>query len=127
MLLVFDTEDDWLLVQNSKAEGKAGYVPGNYVEVVNHDESHAPSRIVVPDSVRYLDRYNFLKLTLHRSLHPRSATTLTQRIELPLSLRPLRMISRLGHFQRSIRKERKRKGPSGSGMVRYSLPVSPTR
>ncbi|KAF8974749.1 hypothetical protein BDZ97DRAFT_2053254 [Flammula alnicola] len=54
MLLVFDTEDDWLLVQNSKVEGKAGYVPGNYVEVVDEEQEHeqppAPARIVVPDS-----------------------------------------------------------------------------
>lgn len=49
VLMVFDTEDDWILVQNSKAEGGAGYVPGNYVEVM--DELSAPSRIIVPDSV----------------------------------------------------------------------------
>lgn len=33
ILLVFDTEDDWLLVQSQKEGGKAGFVPGNYVEV----------------------------------------------------------------------------------------------
>jgi hypothetical protein len=32
ILLVFDTEQDWLLVQSQKEAGKAGYVPGNYVE-----------------------------------------------------------------------------------------------
>lgn len=48
VLMLFDTEDDWLLVQNSKAEGGAGYVPGNYVEVI---PAPAPSRIIVPDSV----------------------------------------------------------------------------
>ncbi|KAF9569078.1 hypothetical protein CPC08DRAFT_678791 [Agrocybe pediades] len=54
LLMVFETEDDWILVQDSKA-GKAGYVPGNYVEVVEEEEEQpaaAPtvSRIVVPDS-----------------------------------------------------------------------------
>jgi hypothetical protein len=32
-LLVFDTEEDWLLVQSLTEGGKAGFVPGNYVEV----------------------------------------------------------------------------------------------
>lgn len=50
VLILFDTEDDWILVQNSKAEG-AGYVPGNYVEVMGDLSVPAPSRIVVPDSV----------------------------------------------------------------------------
>lgn len=50
VLMLFDTEDDWILVQNSKAEGGAGYVPGNYVEVMG-DLSAAPSRIVIPESV----------------------------------------------------------------------------
>jgi len=56
ILLVFETEEDWILVQNSKV-GKAGYVPGNYVEVVDEEEQEqatpAPtvSRIVVPGSV----------------------------------------------------------------------------
>ena len=71
-LLVFDTEDDWLLVQNSKAEGKVGYVPGNYVEVVDYGQPHAPSRIVVPDSVRCSDRSNFLGVnpSLIQPTHP---------------------------------------------------------
>jgi hypothetical protein len=34
LLLVFDTEEDWLLVQSQKEGGKAGFVPGNYVEVI---------------------------------------------------------------------------------------------
>ncbi|KAF9481963.1 hypothetical protein BDN70DRAFT_829987 [Pholiota conissans] len=53
VLYVFDTEDDWLLVQNSKEGGHAGYVPGNYVEVVDENEppaAPAPTRIIVPDS-----------------------------------------------------------------------------
>lgn len=51
VLMLFDTEDDWILVQNSKAEGGAGYVPGNYVEVMGDLPAPAPSRIIVPDSV----------------------------------------------------------------------------
>ncbi|KAF9534358.1 hypothetical protein CPB83DRAFT_879575 [Crepidotus variabilis] len=52
VLLVFETEEDWILVQDKNSE-KAGYVPGNYVEVFDADESPesaATSRIVVPDS-----------------------------------------------------------------------------
>ncbi|TFK43561.1 hypothetical protein BDQ12DRAFT_675175 [Crucibulum laeve] len=49
-LLVFDTDDDWLLCQSQKEE-RAGYVPGNYVETASEDEPSAvPARIVVPDS-----------------------------------------------------------------------------
>ncbi|KAF8913870.1 hypothetical protein CPB84DRAFT_1757784 [Gymnopilus junonius] len=53
VLLVFDTEEDWILVQNAKEEGKSGYVPGNYVEVIDEEGPAAaptPSRIIVPDS-----------------------------------------------------------------------------
>jgi hypothetical protein len=32
-LLVFDREDEWILVQTEKEGGRAGWVPGNYVEV----------------------------------------------------------------------------------------------
>jgi hypothetical protein len=35
LLLVFDTDDEWLLVQSQSEDGKAGFVPGNYVEVGN--------------------------------------------------------------------------------------------
>lgn len=34
MLLVFDRDEDWLLVQSQKEGGKIGYVPENYVEEV---------------------------------------------------------------------------------------------
>jgi hypothetical protein len=33
ILLAFDREDDWLLVQSQKNGGKAGFVPANYIEV----------------------------------------------------------------------------------------------
>ncbi|KAI6164823.1 hypothetical protein EDD17DRAFT_1474079 [Pisolithus thermaeus] len=33
-LLYFDREDDWILVQSQKEGGRAGFVPGNYVEEV---------------------------------------------------------------------------------------------
>jgi hypothetical protein len=55
ILLVFQTEEDWLLVQDSRTEGRAGYVPGNYVEVVDEDEVKVSTptlnQIIVPDSV----------------------------------------------------------------------------
>ena len=34
MLYVYGKDDDWLLVHSQKEGGKAGYVPGNYVEEV---------------------------------------------------------------------------------------------
>ena len=51
VLMLFDTEDDWILVQNSRAEGGAGYVPGNYVEAMSDLPAPPSSRIIVPDSV----------------------------------------------------------------------------
>ncbi|KAJ7638784.1 hypothetical protein FB45DRAFT_411916 [Roridomyces roridus] len=51
ILRVFDTEEEWLLVQTDEDGGKAGFVPANYVEA--HEENAAPapvSRIVVPSS-----------------------------------------------------------------------------
>ena len=33
-LLVYDQEEDWLLVSAEKEEGKVGFIPGNYVEEV---------------------------------------------------------------------------------------------
>ncbi|KIK21224.1 hypothetical protein PISMIDRAFT_104464, partial [Pisolithus microcarpus 441] len=34
-LLVFDHEDDWILLQSQKEGRRAGFVPGNYVEEVS--------------------------------------------------------------------------------------------
>lgn len=34
IVMVFDREDEWILVQSRKEGGKAGFVPGNYVEEV---------------------------------------------------------------------------------------------
>lgn len=34
ILMVFDREDDWILVQSQKEGGKVGFIPGNYVEEV---------------------------------------------------------------------------------------------
>ncbi|KAG1754074.1 uncharacterized protein EDB91DRAFT_435371 [Suillus paluster] len=34
ILMVFDREEGWMLVQSKKEGGKAGFVPGNYVEEV---------------------------------------------------------------------------------------------
>lgn len=52
ILLVFETEEDWILVQSQKADGGAGYIPGTYVEAASFDDNEplAPNRIVVPDS-----------------------------------------------------------------------------
>lgn len=51
ILLVFETEQDWLLVQSQKEGGKAGYVPGNYVETYTEGSDSTVSPIVVPPSV----------------------------------------------------------------------------
>jgi hypothetical protein len=73
LLFVFDTEEDWLLVQSQKEGGKAGFVPGNYVEVflitfslllaslnirqaTSEAEEAKPTstpQIIVPPSVRF--------------------------------------------------------------------------
>ncbi|KIY73779.1 hypothetical protein CYLTODRAFT_386449 [Cylindrobasidium torrendii FP15055 ss-10] len=55
ILYVFDTEEEWLLVQSKSDHGKAGYVPANYVEATSADADvddapAAPSHgIVIPD------------------------------------------------------------------------------
>lgn len=54
ILLAFDTEEDWLLVQSTKEGGKAGYIPVTYVEAQGDEEEDAKPlapQIVVPDSV----------------------------------------------------------------------------
>ena len=54
VLMLFDKEGEWILVQKSIAEGGAGYVPGIYVEVMSSDvptRAPAPSRIIVRGSV----------------------------------------------------------------------------
>lgn len=89
VLYVFDTEDDWLLVQNSKEGGHAGYVPGNYVEVVDENEPPAattaavpaPARIIVPDSVS-TTRHRLLSLPLPRVHHYRTVTASSSRFHL---------------------------------------------
>lgn len=42
-LLVFDREDDWILVQSQKEGGRAGFVPGNYVEEYSGEGQEPPS------------------------------------------------------------------------------------
>ncbi|KAI6105621.1 hypothetical protein F5141DRAFT_139555 [Pisolithus sp. B1] len=42
-LLFFDREDDWILVQSQKEGGRAGFVPGNYVEEYSGEEQAPPS------------------------------------------------------------------------------------
>ncbi|KAF9075858.1 hypothetical protein BDP27DRAFT_1415020 [Rhodocollybia butyracea] len=56
ILLAFEPEDEWLLVQSTKDGGKAGYVPANYVEPNtegNEAEEQQPAQaqqIIVPPS-----------------------------------------------------------------------------
>ncbi|KAF7301643.1 hypothetical protein MIND_00729800 [Mycena indigotica] len=52
ILVAFDADDEWLLVQTDEDGGKAGYVPANYVESYNGEEEDQPAapQIVVPDS-----------------------------------------------------------------------------
>ncbi|PFH46321.1 hypothetical protein AMATHDRAFT_7968 [Amanita thiersii Skay4041] len=38
ILFVYETDQDWLLVQSQKEGGRAGYVPGNYVEAAAADD-----------------------------------------------------------------------------------------
>lgn len=110
ILLVFDTEEEWLLVQSAAEGGKAGFVPANYVETYNEDEeSSAPtaSQIVIPESVRVL-RYIkkiITSLNVHSSLLAPSAHTLILRIGSRMQ-RPMLTISRPGLCLRWIRKER---------------------
>jgi len=54
ILLVFEAEQDWLLVQSQNEGGKAGFVPGNYVEAYIEDKSPPIPQVVVPPSVRYV-------------------------------------------------------------------------
>jgi hypothetical protein len=64
VLYMFYNEGDWILVQDSTTEGRAGYVPGNYIEVVDEEDPKpvppASTRIIVPDSVSL---YIFLRLS----------------------------------------------------------------
>jgi actin cytoskeleton-regulatory complex protein SLA1 len=54
ILLVYETEQDWLLVQSQKEGGKAGFVPGNYVEAYSEEASPPVPQVVVPPSVRHV-------------------------------------------------------------------------
>ncbi|KAI6047219.1 hypothetical protein EDC04DRAFT_2949529 [Pisolithus marmoratus] len=49
-LLVFDREDDWILVQSQREDGRAGFVPGNYVEEYSSEEQEPPSPTSVEPS-----------------------------------------------------------------------------
>ena len=126
VLMVFDTEDDWILVQNSKPEGGAGYVPGNYVEVVDELAAPAPSRIIVPDSVSMTPPPFLLLLNIF-SLPLLSALTLIRPTELRLQKLMWKMAYKLGTFLRLIRKGRRRKEPWELVVVLYSSLAKPTR
>lgn len=51
ILLAFEAEEDWLLVQSQKEDGGAGFVPGNYVEEATDEPTPKP-KIIIPPSVR---------------------------------------------------------------------------
>ncbi|ESK97599.1 cytoskeleton assembly control protein sla1 [Moniliophthora roreri MCA 2997] len=60
ILLAFDTEEEWLLVQSTAKGGKAGFVPANYVEPHNEGEgetSAAPQIVIPPDPPRPVSTY----------------------------------------------------------------------
>lgn len=48
VLLVYETDQDWLLVQSQKEDGRAGYVPGNYVEATSGAESTTTPTATIP-------------------------------------------------------------------------------
>ncbi|KAG6873307.1 hypothetical protein C0995_000460 [Termitomyces sp. Mi166 len=50
ILLVFETEEDWILAQSEKEGGKAGFVPGNYVEPYTEETAAPSQRIIIPPS-----------------------------------------------------------------------------
>jgi len=52
ILLAFEFDEDWLLVQNQQENGGAGYVPGNYVETTSEEPPPEP-KIIIPTSVHY--------------------------------------------------------------------------
>jgi len=52
ILLAFELDEDWLLVQNQQENGGAGYVPGNYVEEIPGEEPPPEPKIIIPTSVR---------------------------------------------------------------------------
>ncbi|KIJ70021.1 hypothetical protein HYDPIDRAFT_77892 [Hydnomerulius pinastri MD-312] len=52
VLMVFDREDDWILVQSQKDGGKAGFIPGNYVEESTGEEEPQPTPAAPPPAPR---------------------------------------------------------------------------
>ncbi|RDB22766.1 Actin cytoskeleton-regulatory complex protein SLA1 [Hypsizygus marmoreus] len=61
ILLVFEREQDWLLVQSQKEGGGAGFVPGNYVEAYTEEETPpapvSPQIVVPPPAPRPVSTY----------------------------------------------------------------------
>ncbi|KAJ3571426.1 hypothetical protein NP233_g3768 [Leucocoprinus birnbaumii] len=50
ILLAFEVDEEWLLVQSQKESGGAGYVPGNYVEETTGEEPPPAPKIIIPPS-----------------------------------------------------------------------------
>ncbi|KAF4574647.1 cytoskeletal protein binding protein [Pleurotus pulmonarius] len=57
ILDVYASEEEWLLVQSKSSGGKAGYVPGNYVEAISDDEGSASSVPAPPTNSRPISTY----------------------------------------------------------------------
>ncbi|KAH8830815.1 hypothetical protein DL96DRAFT_1786537 [Flagelloscypha sp. PMI_526] len=77
ILLAFDSDEEWLLVQSEK-DGKAGYVPANYVEEDSGETAPAPPAaptLVIPEdppkpSAPYVDPAERVAATKSRSDDP---------------------------------------------------------
>lgn len=108
ILLAFELDEDWLLVQNQQENGGAGYIPGNYVEETTGEEPPPEPKIIIPTSVHYyLLVYVLPVLIINRNL--------AQSVLMPtlptawLRQKSLRMTSKRGQYLRWIRRARKRR------------------
>jgi hypothetical protein len=65
VLLAFDMEEEWMLVQSQKEGEGAGFVPGNYVEAMSEDKPEpAPvQNVIAPPSVCFLHLFHLLLST----------------------------------------------------------------
>lgn len=128
VLLVYETDQDWLLVQSQKEDGRAGYVPGNYVEATSDAESTTAPTANVP-SVRYC-ALALMPRQAHILFRPGlSVLMLILLTEWPLPRHHSLMLilSRPGQSQILTKKGRRRKERWVLGMVLYSLLVNPIR
>jgi len=108
ILLAFELDEDWLLVQNQQENGGAGYVPGNYVEETTGEEPPPEPKIIIPTSVHYCLLVCVLPvLIINRNL-AQSVLMPTPPTAWPRQ-KSLRMISKHGRSLRWTRRARKRR------------------